>query len=147
MTFGGLVHVMVVRQHAESVKGELGSLSGVGTSLHHTALSTALSSALLHCIGQCNVHCNVQCSAHCTAQCIFCVLHYNTKCIIHCTRYSAFFSVLHNAFHHIDTLLALYRTALRRSALPCIALRWTQRPICHSRASMVARAETPLAGW
>ena len=28
-----------------------------------------------------------------------------------------------------------------------IAVSWTQRPICHSWASMVERAETRLAGW
>ena len=42
MTFEGLVHVMVGRQHAESVKGELGSLSDVGTSLDHRAMHTTL---------------------------------------------------------------------------------------------------------
>ena len=39
MTFEGLVHVMVGRQHAESVKGELGSLSDLGTSFGHCAPS------------------------------------------------------------------------------------------------------------
>ena len=39
VTFEGWVHVTCQRQHAESVKGELGSLSDLGTSFGHCAPS------------------------------------------------------------------------------------------------------------